>query len=271
MNECVCVRACVRACVRVCARVCVCVCACVRTAIMAGVPMTSENECPVCHEDYTEPKILPCAHLACRQCVISWLGKGGGQGGCPLCRAPILPPTRPGQGDLATLVDALPTDMATVALVESHKILTGPHVCTMCQTNVTAKSYCLRCDIKLCPACTSYHQKLPASKDHALEDLSKLTALKLATNRRSTCNSHPDRPTELYCSSHQDLLCMLCATTNHRSCPEVKVITDVAKEKRTELKQQAQRLRQKGTALAEQVLLPLSSSPVLHPSVVSLV
>ena len=199
------------------------------------------------------PKILPCAHLACRNCVISWLGTGGGQGGCPKCRASILPTTSPGQGDLAALVDALPTDLATVALVESQKILNGPHVCTMCQTNVIATSYCLQCDVKLCQACNSYHQKLPASKDHALEDLSKLTALTLAASRRSTCKSHTNRPVEFHCSSHQELICMMCATTNHRSCPEVKAITDVAKEKRTELKQQAQRLRQKDTALAQHV------------------
>ena len=230
---------------------CVCVCVCVCAVTMAAV--TGEYECPVCQEDYTEPKILPCAHLVCRNCVISWLGTKGGQGGCPKCRVPILPPTQPDQGDLAALVDALPTDLATMALVESQKILSGPHVCTKCQTNVITTSYCLQCDVKLCQACNSYHQKLPASKDHAVEDLSKLTALKLAASRRSTCKSHTNRPVEFHCSSHQELICMMCATTNHRSCPEVKAITDVAKEKRTELKQQAQRLRQKDTALAQHV------------------
>ena len=231
--------------------------------IMAGV--TSEYECPVCHEDYTEPKILPCAHLACRNCVISWLGTGGGQGGCPKCHAPILPPTQPGQDDLATLVDALPTDLATMAFVESHKILSSPHVCTMCQTNVIATSYCLQCDVKLCQACTSYHQKLPGTKDHSFEDLSKLTALKLAASRRSTCKSHTNRPVEFHCSSHQELICTMCATTNHRSCPEVKAITDVAKERRTELKQQAQRLRQKDRALAQHVRLFRLLPSVLYP------
>ncbi|KAK7087696.1 uncharacterized protein [Littorina saxatilis] len=46
---------------------------------------------------------------------------------------------------------------------------------------------------------------------------------------------------------------MLCATTNHRSCAEVKAITDVAIEKRRELEQQAQRLRAMETALAAQI------------------
>ena len=254
---------CVLVCLCVCVCACVCVCVCVCAVIMTGV--TSEFECPVCHEDYTEPKILPCAHLACRNCVISWLGTGGGQGGCPMCRSTILPPNRPGEGNLATLVDALPTDLATrvdalptdlatVALVESHKILSSPHVCTMCQTNVIATSYCLQCDVKLCQACTSYHQKLPGTKDHSFEDLSKLTALNLATSRRSTCKSHANKTAEFFCSSHEDAICILCAATNHRSCPEVKAISDVAKGKRTELTQQAERLRQKETALAEHVI-----------------
>ena len=239
--------------------------------IMSDEAKNSEFECPVCHEDYTEPKILPCAHLVCRSCVISWIGTGRGQGGWLMCRVPILPTTSPGQGDLAALVDALPTDLATVALVESQKILSGPHVCTMCQTNVIATSYCLQCDVKLCQACTSYHQKLPATKDHAVEDLGQLTAFKLAASRRSTCKSHSDRLAELYCSSHQELICIMCRTTIHHSCPEVKAITDVAKEKRTELTQQAQRLRQKDTALTQHVRWFHSLPYVLYLSATSLV
>ncbi|XP_070177766.1 transcription intermediary factor 1-beta-like [Littorina saxatilis] len=219
---------------------------------MAGVT-SGDIECPVCHDDFTNPKLLPCNHLACRDCVLSWLQKEGGQGGCPLCRAPILSSTQQGQGQLATMVDSLPTDFATAALVENHKVLNGPPVCEVCQNNVTATSYCFDCSIKLCKTCTSHHQKLPVSKDHTLERLNKLTAKRLAASRQATCNNHSNRPAELYCSAHQELMCMLCATTNHRSCPEVKAITDVAREKRTELTQQSQRLKEKAAGLAKQM------------------
>ena len=225
-----------------------------RAVIMAGSPATTKDlECPLCHEDYTEPKMLPCTHLACRKCVVSWLEKAEDQGGCPLCRVSILPSNQPGHGDLATLVDDLPTDLATVALVESHKILRSPHICRVCENNVVATSFCLQCDVKLCKACSKGHNKLPALKNHVIEEISKLTPERLAAFYLSTCKRHDDRPAELYCSSHHELICMLCASTNHRSCPEVKAIAEMATEKRAEMEHQAQRLRAKEKALSSQV------------------
>ncbi|XP_070182865.1 transcription intermediary factor 1-beta-like [Littorina saxatilis] len=224
---------------------------------MAGVT-SGDIECPVCHDDFTNPKLLPCNHLACRDCVLSWLQKEGGQGGCP---------TQQGQGQLATIVDSLTTDFATAALVESHKVLNGPQVCDVCQNNVTATSYCFDCSIKLCKPCTSYHQKIPMSKDHTLEQLNKLTAKRLAASRQATCNNHSNRPAELYCSAHQELMCMLCATTNHRTCPEVKAITDVAREKRTELTQQSQRLKEIAAGLAKQMKAAKEKFKGMHKKV----
>ncbi|KAK7087448.1 hypothetical protein V1264_021499 [Littorina saxatilis] len=223
---------------------------------MAAASATSSSElpeCPVCHDGYKEPKILPCTHLVCKKCVVSWLHKAGVKGGCPLCKAPILPSTSQGQRDLDTLVNDLPTDLATMALVDSHKMLRGRHVCMVCDDNIAATSFCLQCDIKLCKKCSKGHAKFPSMKNHKVEDLNKLTPQQLAEINRSTCNVHDDRPAEVYCSSHRELICMLCATTNHRSCAEVKAIPDVATEKRKELEQQAQRLRDRATALAAQI------------------
>ncbi|XP_070205464.1 transcription intermediary factor 1-beta-like [Littorina saxatilis] len=233
---------------------------------MAGVT-SADIECPVCHDDFTNPKLLPCNHLACRDCVLSWLQKEGGQGGCPLCRAPILSSTQQGQGQLVAMVDSLPTDFATAALVESHNVLTGSHICAMCENNVTATSYCFACSIKLCKACTRHHKKLPATRDHTLEQLNKLTAKRLAANHQATCNNHSNRPAEVYCSAHQELICMLCATTNHRSCPDVKAITDVAREKRTELTQQSQRLKEIAAGLAKQMKVAKEKFKGMHKTV----
>ncbi|XP_070205454.1 transcription intermediary factor 1-beta-like [Littorina saxatilis] len=223
---------------------------------MAAASATTSSElpeCPVCHDGYKEPKILPCTHLACKKCVVSWLQKAGVKGGCPLCRAPILPSTSRGQLDLDTLVNDLPTDLATMALVDSHKVLSGQHVCMVCDNNIAATSFCLQCDVKICKACIRTHKNIPLTRKHVIEDLNKLSPQRLAEINRATCNVHDDRPAEVYCSTHQELICMLCATTNHRSCAEVKAIPDVATEKRRELEQQAQRLRCRATALAMEI------------------
>nr|KAG5712429.1 hypothetical protein BaRGS_011403 [Batillaria attramentaria] len=50
-------------------------------------------ECPVCHEEFSQPKILPCAHLLCRDCLVTWL-KSEGEAECPLCRCAIVAATK---------------------------------------------------------------------------------------------------------------------------------------------------------------------------------
>ena len=47
--------------------------------------------CIVCHEHFTLPKLLPCGHLLCRHCLVSWL-KSEPEANCPLCRCAIVDP-----------------------------------------------------------------------------------------------------------------------------------------------------------------------------------
>ena len=223
---------------------------CLLSGMAAALP--SQHECPVCHEDFTEPKLLPCTHLVCRKCVVSWLDKGGKDGGCPLCRAAIIPEASQGQGDLVTLVDDLPTDLSTAAVIESKKLLSGEQVCSCCE-DAEAASFCLQCYIKLCESCSRTHSKIPAAQGHVTENLTSLTAEQLASNYQSACVNHGNRQAELYCTSHTEMICMLCATCTHRKCSDVEGIEGVATAKREELKAQGQRLKVKEEAVSAKV------------------
>nr|KAG5707964.1 hypothetical protein BaRGS_025102 [Batillaria attramentaria] len=55
------------------------------------------------------------------------------------------------------IAEALPTDLAMAALVESARILSKDHVCCVC-VNVAATSICLNCGDMLCQ---SYHRECP--------------------------------------------------------------------------------------------------------------
>ncbi|KAL8599147.1 hypothetical protein ACOMHN_007863 [Nucella lapillus] len=189
---------------------------------MASAP-ASHLECPVCHDDFTEPKLLPCTHLVCRKCVVSWLEKGGNQNGCPLCRAPILPDSAKAQGDLASQVDALPTDFATAAVIESVKTLNGSHMWSCCE-DAEASVFCLQCAIKLCNICAKAHAKIPATRNHVAEKLSDLSAEQLALHHHVglPCAHHSTEQAKLYCLSHEELICLLCASSTHRKCGEVE-------------------------------------------------
>ena len=220
---------------------------------MASAPAPPDLECPICTEHFKIPKLLPCLHLACRDCLLKWLTTKGHKAGCPLCREPILPATHSGHGDLATWVDELITDTTVMAQVEVQTILQGPHTCKMCPNNQTATSYCFECRSKLCATCINYHKNFPALQGHHVVELSTLTAKQMAASYQSMCQHHPDRQVELYCSAHNQLICMMCFVTNHRSCDKVMSVADAATEKRRELGQQAERLRKKEAEVAKQV------------------
>ena len=62
------------------------------TMATASVPVPADDKkCSVCHKLFTDPKLLPCSHLLCRHCLISWL-QSKAEANCPLCRCVIVDP-----------------------------------------------------------------------------------------------------------------------------------------------------------------------------------
>jgi len=99
-------------------------------------PMDNITECPICTEVYVDPRVLPCGHTFCLQCIESMSNdKGpGDQLACPLCRKEFILPSS-GVSDLPKnffVVNFLQARESTS--VESKK--TGP-----CETTV----YCVEC------------------------------------------------------------------------------------------------------------------------------
>ena len=101
--------------------------------------------------------------------------------------------------------------------------------------DVVVTSLCLNCADMLFEACKKAHGTLSKSQNHILEDLSSLTAEKLAANRPSTCAVRPDETTELYCPTHSASICLLCASSQHRNCPEVTDLEEKVQEARAKL------------------------------------
>ena len=205
----------------------------------ASVPVEADDkECPVCHELFTNPKLLPCGHLLCRHCLISWL-QSKAEAHCPLCRCAIVDPKERTDGkSLEDIADGFPTDLAMAALVESQQLLNKDHSCQACVTQ-TATSMCLHCGDLLCAHCVIIHKRMSMLRHHTVEELSSLTAEKLAASRPSFCTVHTDKTSEVYCPTHGASICLLCATTDHRQCPEVTKLETKVEETRAALAEMA--------------------------------
>ena len=209
-------------------------------ATAAPSPDDNDTECSVCHELFTEPKLLPCAHVLCRQCLLSWLSSNPGAL-CPLCRCVIADPKQK-HGGWEEVVDALPTDVAMEALVHSTRVLSQNHTCGGCLQSA-AVSICLHCGDMLCSTCTTAHGNLKATRHHQVADLSTMTAEKLSVNQPASCGVHSDKPSELFCPTHGAAICHLCASSEHRACPEVTLFDKRVEELRGELSSMSDQLK----------------------------
>ena len=205
----------------------------VTMATAAALDEPSNMECTVCHEHFTLPKLLPCGHLLCRHCLVSWL-KSEPEANCPQCRYAIVDPKERKGRSLEDIADGFPTDLAMAALVEADRLLSKQHVCRVC-VNVAAVSLCLTCGDMFCQSCSTVHKKQSLSKHHKVENLTSLTVEKLAASRPATCGVHDDKMSEVYCPTHGASICLLCATTTHRQCPEVTNLETRMEQARTEL------------------------------------
>ncbi|XP_070174151.1 myosin heavy chain, embryonic smooth muscle isoform-like [Littorina saxatilis] len=193
-----------------------------------------EMECSVCHEHFKEPKVIPCGHMLCRHCLLSWL-QSPNEALCPLCRCPMIDEkNRKSANSLADIADDFLTDRAMSALVEAHRLLSEQHVCCVCD-NVAAVSICMDCRDMFCQQCTKLHKKQAATKLHNTEKLTSLTEEKLAANYRQACAVHSDKLPEVFCPAHKVSVCLRCATTVHRQCPDVKDLEERVGEARDTL------------------------------------
>jgi hypothetical protein len=59
-----------------------------RANLLERVTALEEKTCSICYDNYTNPILLPCTHVFCGGCLISWLQRGNSLS-CPQCRLAI--------------------------------------------------------------------------------------------------------------------------------------------------------------------------------------
>ncbi|XP_025080974.1 E3 ubiquitin-protein ligase Midline-1-like [Pomacea canaliculata] len=194
---------------------------------MAKVVEQHERECAVCTNDFTTPKILPCGHLLCLECVMSWI-KSKYDAGCPLCTCPIVEHQGNSSPSAADVCSALPTDFVMEVIVENARVLVKDGMCTICD-DVTAEYICMQCFEKMCPSCMKIHKKMVATRSHDVESVSTVTPERLAASRPALCADHGDKPAELFCVDDSLLICTSCFYNKHNECLNIKDLNNEMK------------------------------------------
>ena len=191
-----------------------------------------EVSCSVCMCKYTDPKMLPCLHSFCLQCLngIQRSSASPDKFACPECRQEFRVP---GNGNLS----ALPTNLRINSLLDVLAIkecnTTGVK-CGNCDKKSDHSCYCFQCLAVWCDDCISLHNGIRANKEHhalALKDFQDRdfeNILKGAAFYGKP--GHEKKEMEFFCKSCEVPICYSCIATLHEGHP--KVLLDEAANER---------------------------------------
>ena len=197
-----------------------------------------EITCPVCQDHFQEPKILPCCHYYCKQCIQKLAMRAGANQPfpCPECRRDtLLPQNDPNQ---------LPTAFFVNRMKELHTKMEKAHgkveaLCEQCSGG-KATAFCRHCTEFICEECVKSHQKLKVYMGHkvtSLEELKKGESEEILIKKPPppTCKDH-DEQMKIYCFDCNRLICRDCTMIDHKEHKYdfVKKAAPKTKEKLTE-------------------------------------
>ncbi|CAG9859609.1 unnamed protein product [Phyllotreta striolata] len=206
--------------------------------------------CPLCKNQYEDPRILPCLHTFCLKCLEQleqtdfsvWNDDDDAQktssssgsikassagSGYTSDKPDDLSPGKcffcPSCGSSADLpIEGVGGFLPNYPLL--HKMLSANvnpsnynHLCDVCTSDKSITFRCIDCSINLCDVCEENHHKQNPSQKH------KIATLGEAAKQPLMCLRHPDMELVLFCSSCSQVICKDCLSNAHRdhSCEPV--------------------------------------------------
>ena len=173
----------------------------------------SHTICGACSKPYNDPRILPCLHSFCQQCLHHEIEKSGSQQmfKCPTCERNMSIPV----GGASVLPQNLHLGFEVEVAGYMSKIVSNSEVC--CDQCIDGSSgpavvFCCTCCEFMCTFCHVYHKRHRQLSKHNMVGLDQSEGAKqLQTTMK---------PRELLCSLHDYKLEIYCETCKYISCPQ---------------------------------------------------
>ncbi|XP_072911718.1 protein PML-like isoform X1 [Hemitrygon akajei] len=185
----------------------------------SGTGLPDENvTCGVCHNQLRRPKLLPCLHSACLECLQNvWAEKNFT--GCPICSAPS-------DTDVSKIQDNTFLTYLVSTLQLWQRIGSGLNIwCSIClahSNEESATSLCFQCDQFLCLRCCKSHQLLTKKYGHVvmpfndLKQLSYEEFVNIGKNKKQTiCPEHKEQQISFFCKTCSMGVCCHCLLLHH--------------------------------------------------------
>ena len=170
--------------------------------------LEEEITCPVCQEHFRDPKILPCLHYYCKECVRQLALRAGTNRpfACPECRKEtVLPQNDP---------DRLPTAFFVNRMKELHVNMEKAQgkseaVCEMC-SGAKAEAFCRQCTYFICRDCVRSHSKMKVFAGHNV-----VTLQELKEGGAKVIPQDHDELLKIFCFECNHLICRDCIIRDH--------------------------------------------------------
>ncbi|XP_069745312.1 E3 ubiquitin-protein ligase TRIM45 isoform X2 [Narcine bancroftii] len=235
-------------------------------------PRNFRTRCLICKNLYTNPKLLPCLHTFCLDCIsgleqfsVSQTGREVRSGSgepllcsesgvsilCPACDCEVKVPKAGMQG------------LTTNHLIQNEVLLESLNrpniklVCDLCNDGV-AERRCHVCSANLCDFCSQAHRRQRATACHNTVALKDLKGGTERIVQPLMCSVHPSEELRLFCVTCDCLVCRDCCIVDHRdhSCD---FITNVINQQGGFIKQLLKQTQPRIGALQE-ILQKIHSS-----------
>ena len=183
--------------------------------------LADQLECSICLDSFTDPKLLQCFHVFCKDCLepLVLRDQHGLSLRCPNCRRSTLLPANGVSGlqpafhvhHLFEIRDAL---QKVKQGQEGQKTL-----CEKCNKR-DVNGFCRDCGEFMCNMCIEMHQtwkELSTHKVISLEQLkSDATEMVTPTKKTLYCSKHSGKELDLFCETDKELICRDCIVKTHR-------------------------------------------------------
>lgn len=222
-------------------------------------------KCPVCLQSYSSPKLLPCLHTFCRQCLTEVLKKSIDDDNipvengvddvfielpgskkhfnCPVCRADIELNIPAGNSNMNQWSEMFPDNHFVSSLMEKIDMQSTDKYCESCcrdgqRIGAKAENWCQTCKIVFCDSCIKAHNVIKACREHivlSLKDMRNDPLESIRSNKKEIpCFHHRDKVIEYYCVDCHVTICSSCVAVQHRRCEMVETLVDAAQKLKPE-------------------------------------
>ena len=198
------------------------------------VQLPSAVICELCLQPYKDPRVLPCLHSFCRECLEKEAENAGLQLKCPSKGCKI-------EAALSRGVGAFPQNLRlsfNVDVAQQMARVEGNKLCDSCdESSDTAVVYCTECREFLCTLCSESHKRIRRTSNHDMVCFRDKNAAKRMKPQDFHCAEpkHEEEILKFYCKTCQQLICRDCLLIKHKD-HEHADLAAVAKHQKQELK-----------------------------------